>query len=1357
MATNRREIELLISARDTTGRTFQQVSSSVKNLAQDIDRQAEAAQRGEAKLEDLRKTQQALQQLGRDLSAIQGQIDGYRKLADNVSKSKDAHQSAITALEAYRKSTESVEKLTAAQTRTLTGLEKKVESTAQAYRAAEGSVASAGQSLAKVGIETAKLETHQAQIIAQARQVGQSFITVGSAIDGFADNLRLAREAEQNLAASNALDRKIAEAAKLGDASRLVRLYAEAVDNVALADQRVAALTGFRQVGAMAAEASNDVARFNAQSEQMGTATSKIAAGLRAIINPGQAVLTTLDGIEAKIAELDTVLQTDGESVGKYSVALNQLSEASAALLRQGALVDTFRDQEGAVARARAEFERAQAELARVGQAMKLADAPTEELTRDLKLAETAFEQTGKALAVEEGRLTQLSGALKQADIDTENLINSQERLATAAGRAAAATAKGNSRLGRGGEKPGGLFGLNPFELQNLSFQLQDIFVGLSSGQKPLTVLIQQGTQIAGIFPGLISTVGRFALSWGPVAAAVGVAGFAIYKVVGNLDRLREAVGAVNLRGLTDFNPANIVSATRLLEKAGLSAAEAKKQIDAVLDATSDPGAFAAIIVNADAMAKKLGTDVPEAIKLQIDAFTGGIEATETLAAQTHLLTDEEVAHAAQLFETGKSAEAHTFIQDRLTGALQRQADLTSGVFTPAIKNLETAFKNFGNFLSTIFKYQIQAINEYIQNTIIGITFLTALLAGKGLDAARAEAVGAVAPKAGGGGGDKFDAQDQRNADFRRDLAEKELSDRKGITHEQRIQIAGAKALNDAQAKGVGTLEQQLAVDQARRQERRKIAEEDETAARSAASRARGAASRAAAAARREAAAARRLQNQQNSASDRLENELAKLSGTVAKGSTADLEQRLAAVDTKYRKIYETISKLRSLGVSAVGGRTLQQIEADAKVMEQQVRDQESIKFFNEQIAALETDRRTENEAIAAAQRSGAISVKEAYENALAVQSVIGPQIIANAKAALQIAQKARAELVAAGKAVPPELQAQIADATTTIVTQPQNQTANNVASSASQADEARLNTLLGDRNSLVAEYNTQLELGFITQKEATASSKAGWEASAVVIAEAAAKVRENVELLHSLKDESGQPLISDAAYSATLVRLDTINQQLGYTDENLKKIREAGEQAFAQGIVDGFHSIAEGIAGLITGTKSFGDAIGGVLTAALSLVAKFTQAIADAILQLIALQIAKQAVKAIGTALGIPIAHEGGVVGGGGWGGTTRSVGGSWIGAPRLHGGTGMALAPNEYKAVLKQGEEVLTEDDPRHIRNRGKGGSSAPHESIKQVLLFDPEEIPRAMQTKRGQKSVLTTIKSNVPTIKQMLGIKG
>jgi Ca2+-binding EF-hand superfamily protein len=52
--------------------------------------------------------------------------------------------------------------------------------------------------------------------------------------------------------------------------------------------------------------------------------------------------------------------------------------------------------------------------------------------------------------------------------------------------------------------------GLARHELVNLSRQAQDVFVSLASGQAPLTVLIQQGTQIADVFASSQGSVGGF-------------------------------------------------------------------------------------------------------------------------------------------------------------------------------------------------------------------------------------------------------------------------------------------------------------------------------------------------------------------------------------------------------------------------------------------------------------------------------------------------------------------------------------------------------------------------------------------------------------------------------------------------------------------------------------------------------------------------------------------------------------------------------------------------------------------------------------------------------------------------------
>lgn len=104
--------------------------------------------------------------------------------------------------------------------------------------------------------------------------------------------------------------------------------------------------------------------------------------------------------------------------------------------------------------------------------------------------------------------------------------------------------------------------------VQNLAFQFQDMFVGLASGQKPMTVFMQQGTQIGGIMQqagigvaGLVKEIGRMAASavavvaLNPVflalAAATGVAYVAFKDFSKEVDKSGKLKDYANNLGLT--------------------------------------------------------------------------------------------------------------------------------------------------------------------------------------------------------------------------------------------------------------------------------------------------------------------------------------------------------------------------------------------------------------------------------------------------------------------------------------------------------------------------------------------------------------------------------------------------------------------------------------------------------------------------------------------------------------------------------------------------------------------------------------------------------------------------------------
>jgi tape measure domain-containing protein len=68
---------------------------------------------------------------------------------------------------------------------------------------------------------------------------------------------------------------------------------------------------------------------------------------------------------------------------------------------------------------------------------------------------------------------------------------------------------------------------------------------------------------------------------------------------------------------------------------------------------------------------------------------------------------------------------------------------------------------------------------------------------------------------------------------------------------------------------------------------------------------------------------------------------------------------------------------------------------------------------------------------------------------------------------------------------------------------------------------------------------------------------------------------------------------------------------------------------------------------------------------------------------------------------LPIAVGHTGGLVGA--LAGTRLGSPLAFAGAPRYHAGGIIGLRPNEVPVIAKRGEEMLTEDDPRHRRNGG------------------------------------------------------
>ena len=154
-----------------------------------------------------------------------------------------------------------------------------------------------------------------------------------------------------------------------------------------------------------------------------------------------------------------------------------------------------------------------------------------------------------------------------------------------------------------------GLFGLRPYELQNLTYQINDVFTQLASGTSLTQTLAQQGGQFFQLFQarlaGLVPYIPLLA------AAAAVIAPFVIG--LNRLYDLRAQARAFNavLAETADgarYQTAELIKATRALDHYGVSAKDATAVVKLFVREGLDPARFEQMGKAAKSLAGVMGT-----------------------------------------------------------------------------------------------------------------------------------------------------------------------------------------------------------------------------------------------------------------------------------------------------------------------------------------------------------------------------------------------------------------------------------------------------------------------------------------------------------------------------------------------------------------------------------------------------------------------------------------------------------------------------------------------------------------------------------------------------------------------------
>lgn len=287
-----------------------------------------------------------------------------------------------------------------------------------------------------------------------------------------------------------------------------------------------------------------------------------------------------------------------------------------------------------------------------------------------------------------------------EGKISAEELAAAQNLLRASADRAA-------QQLGQqtaGGGKPS-LFGLKPYELQNLGYQVNDVFTQLASGTDLMQTLAQQGGQILQIFPRVGSTlIAAFKNPY--ILAAVATVGTLITALnqYGNqLERIRQF--QAQLAGSADgdaYNAQALNAAAEAMDRYGGSAKEA---VDAVQTFVSN-GVRADMLDEfgraAQNVAQITGKDLKTAVEEVTKAFTGGYDAIVDINESYNFLTSTQLDYIRTLYEEGKAGEARVYALNQFSGKQQEVADKMRGPWSSAVRELGMAWNDFLKWLGNL-------------------------------------------------------------------------------------------------------------------------------------------------------------------------------------------------------------------------------------------------------------------------------------------------------------------------------------------------------------------------------------------------------------------------------------------------------------------------------------------------------------------------------------------------------------------------------------------------------------------------------------------------------------------------------
>ncbi|UUV43982.1 tape measure protein [Rhodobacter phage RcLkye] len=320
----------------------------------------------------------------------------------------------------------------------------------------------------------------------------------------------------------------------------------------------------------------------------------------------------------------------------------------------------------------------------RYADSIRVADTATENVT-------AAVQATVPALNKKEAASKRAAQAERVHAAAMEGTTRAARRMAAANGGAAGGARQRNAGK-KGDAQEVEVWGLKPWQLTNLGYQINDVVSGLAMGQAPVQILAQQAGQFAQIWPNVMVSLARSI----PILAGVAAVLTPVIAAFGRAAEERATMRAftADLALSADgarYSAAELTKTAVAIRGLGIEMATARDLIRSFMREGFQPDQIVGLTQMAKQLAEVTGTDLPDAAAKIATAFSGNAESVRELDRELNFLTADQLAQIRAMEQAGDRAgalsTAQGILRDKLADTVQ-----PATTWEQALKDLKGAW-----------------------------------------------------------------------------------------------------------------------------------------------------------------------------------------------------------------------------------------------------------------------------------------------------------------------------------------------------------------------------------------------------------------------------------------------------------------------------------------------------------------------------------------------------------------------------------------------------------------------------------------------------------------------------------------